>query len=57
MIIETRIFPDGKVVSEVLKREEHMCGEIYRVTARMGRLVSDEELPDCAQTQHEVSGE
>jgi hypothetical protein len=57
MIIETRIFPDGKVVTEVLDRQNHMCGEIYRVTARMGQLVSDEELPDCAPTQHEVSSD
>lgn len=48
---------DGTVVAQVLDREEHMCAEIYRVTARMGTLVSDEELPDCSPTQHEISSQ
>jgi hypothetical protein len=57
MVIETRIKADGTLVSEVIDRQQHMCGEIYRVTERMGTLVSDEELPDCSPTQHEGIGE
>jgi hypothetical protein len=56
MIIETRIKADGTIIPEVLNRENHMCAEIYRMTQRMGTLVSDEELPDCSPTQHEVLG-
>lgn len=56
MIIEARIMADGTLVTEVTDRQQHMCGEIYRITERMGTLISDEELPDCAPTQHETQG-
>jgi hypothetical protein len=57
MITKHTIKADGTLISEVIDRQHHMCGEIYRVTERLGTMVSDEELPDCSPTQHEVSGE
>jgi len=55
---ETIIFQDdGSVVAQVINRQEHMCSEIYRITNNMGTLVSDEELPDCSPTQHEITGQ
>jgi len=57
MIGTTRVYPDGKVVVEVTDRQEHLCSEVYRVTNRVGTVLSDEELPDCTPTQHEVTGE
>jgi len=45
---------DGKVITEVLDRKEHLCEDIYKVTNRMGTQLSDEELPDC-QPVHETT--
>ena len=56
MIIKATIKADGNIVTEVIDRQHHMCGEIYRITERVGKLLSDEELPDCSPTQHEVQG-
>lgn len=58
MIGTTKVYPNGNVVTEVTDRREHLCSEVYRLTSRVGTVVSDEELPDCSTpTQHEVSGE
>jgi hypothetical protein len=47
---------DGKVVHEVLNRQEHDCNEISKVTQQMGTLISDEHLPDRdCPTVHEVN--
>lgn len=53
----TKVYPNGNIITEVTNREEHLCSEVYRLTNRVGTVVSDEELPDCTPTQHEVSGE
>lgn len=53
MKCKTVISRDGKVVTEVLDRGEHLCKEVYKVTNALGKQVSDEELPDC-QTVHET---
>lgn len=47
----------GKIVTEVLDRGNHLCKEVYKVTNAIGRQVSDEEIgPDC-NTQLETTGE
>lgn len=52
MIIDVLIYPDGKLVTEVIDRQNHLCEEVYKVTGRLGTQLSDEELPDCAATAH-----
>jgi hypothetical protein len=57
MKFDVFIFPDGKIVTEVLDRGQHLCSSIYKVTNAVGRQISDENIgPEC-DTQHEVSGE
>lgn len=46
------IQPDGKIVTEVVNRGQHLCTDIYKVTARLGRQTSDEDLPDDGQSVH-----
>lgn len=42
------IKPDGKVITEVLDRGQHLCSEIYKVTNAIGKQESDDETgPDC----------
>lgn len=48
MEFDVAIHKDGKVIVEVTDRKEHLCTDIYKVTARLGKQLSDEELPDCA---------
>jgi hypothetical protein len=39
---------DGKIVTEVLDRGQHLCSEVYKVTNAVGRQLSDEEIgPEC----------
>jgi protein-arginine kinase len=39
---------DGTVVTEVLDRGQHLCGEVYKVTNAIGKQLSDEEIgPEC----------
>jgi hypothetical protein len=57
MEFKTIIQKDGKLVVEVLDRKEHLCADIYKVTARIGQQLSDEELPDCPQPVHNTIGE
>jgi len=52
-----KFYPDGRVVTEVTNRGRHLCSESYRVSERVGEVLSDEELPDCTPTQHEVVGD
>ncbi len=47
---------EGKVVTEVLDRGNHLCSEVYKVTNAIGRQVSDDEIgPEC-DTQTETNG-
>jgi len=56
MEFKVTISMDGKTVVEVINRNEHLCTDVYKVTNRLGRQISDEELPDCASpTVHEIS--
>ena len=55
MEFKVTIYKDGKVVSEVIDRGEHLCSDINKVNARLGRVLSDEEIgPECGPTAHEV---
>ena len=48
---------DGKVVTEVLDRGEHLCSNIYKVTNAVGRQESDEEIgPECDSVHETTSG-
>lgn len=56
MRIKAVIKQDGKVVTEVLERNEHLCSEVYKVTNALGKQLSDEEIgPEC-DTQTETNG-
>jgi hypothetical protein len=45
---------DGKIVTEVLDRGEHLCSQVYKVTNAVGKQLSDEEIgPECDEV-HEV---
>ncbi len=47
---------DGKVVTEVLDRGEHLCSAVYQVTSAVGKQESDENIgPEC-DTQTETNG-
>lgn len=56
MEFDAYIFPDGKLIVEVKDRGQHLCEDIYKVTARMGTQLSDEELPDCQPVHETVNG-
>jgi hypothetical protein len=48
MEFKATIKTDGKVITEVLDRGQHLCSEVYRVTNAVGKQESDEETgPDC----------
>ena len=48
MKFEVRIKTDGTVVTEVKDRGQHLCSEVYKVTNKVGRQLSDEEIgPEC----------
>ena len=53
MKCKTTITKDGKVITEVLDRGQHLCSDVYKVTNAIGKQLSDEELPDC-QPVHET---
>jgi hypothetical protein len=39
---------DGKIVTEVTDRGQHLCSEVYKVTNAVGRQLSDETIgPEC----------
>jgi len=45
---KTTIKKDGTIVTEVLDRENSDCKEVYKLTERIGRQVSEEVIgPDC----------
>lgn len=47
---------DGKIVTEVLDRGQHLCSEVYKVTNAVGKQLSDEEIgPECDKV-NEVQG-
>ncbi len=48
---------NGKIVTEVLDRGEHLCSSIYKVTNAVGRQESDEQSGPEGDTVHEISGE
>lgn len=48
MQIKATIDGEGRVVTEVLARQGHLCSEVYNVTNAVGRQISDEETgPEC----------
>lgn len=52
MKIKAVIKPDGKVITEVMERGEHLCTEVYKVTNSVGKQLSDEETgPDCDKVE------
>jgi hypothetical protein len=56
---KTVIRKDGKVITEVLDRTQgSLCSEVYKVTNRLGRQVSDEHIgPECDEVHNiETSG-
>ena len=57
MKAEVFIFPDGKVVTQVLNTGSHLCSEVYKVTNAVGKQLSDEEIgPDCATVTETQTG-
>ena len=57
MKCKTTIKKDGQVVTEVVDRGEHLCSDVYKVTSRLGRQISDEEIgPDCDSVHETVGG-
>lgn len=57
MEFKATIKTDGKVITEVLDRGQHLCSEVYKVTNAVGRQESDEETgPDCEPVT-EIAGE
>ena len=56
MKFEVLIFPDGKVITEVVDRGEHLCSQIYKVTNAVGRQISDESIGPEGDTVHEIIG-
>ncbi len=58
MSMRTKVVIDrnGKIVTEVLDRGNHLCSEVYKVTSAVGRQESDETIgPEC-DTQSETQG-
>lgn len=51
------VSPDGKTMTEVLDRGEHLCSTIYKVTNAVGRQVSDEQIGPEGDEVHEVQGD
>lgn len=48
MIFKIEVAPNGDVTTEVVDRQEHLCDQVYRITNKLGKQLSDEELPDCS---------
>jgi hypothetical protein len=56
MKCKVTISKDGKVVTEVIDRGQHLCSTVYKVTQMLGKQLSDEEIgPEC-DTQTEIQG-
>ena len=53
---KTTIRKDGKIVTEVIDRGQHLCSEVYKVTNAVGRQLSDEHIGPEGDTVHEVEG-
>ena len=53
---KTTIRNDGKIVTEVIDRGQHLCSEVYKVTNAVGRQLSDEHIGPEGDTVHEVEG-
>jgi len=51
------IAPDGKTMTEVIDRGEHLCSTIYKVTNAVGRQLSDEQIGPEGDEVHEVQGD
>jgi hypothetical protein len=47
---------DGKVVTEVLERGEHLCTEVYKVTNAIGKQLSDEHTGPEGDRVEEING-
>jgi len=46
------IYPDGKTVTEVIDREDSICGNIKTLTNALGTEESDEHIgPDCDRAE------
>lgn len=56
MKMEVFIYPDGKVVTQVMDRGSHLCSEVYKVTNAIGKQLSDEEIGPEGDTVHEIQG-
>lgn len=53
---KTTIKKDGKLVTEVIDRGEHLCSSVTKVTNAIGRQISDEEIGPEGDTVQEVEG-
>ncbi len=54
---KTTIKKDGKIITEVLDRGNHLCSEVYKVTNAVGKQLSDEEIgPECDTQTETTSG-
>jgi hypothetical protein len=60
MLVKATIMknPAGRVVTEVIDRQEHLCSNVYNVTNSLGRQISDEDIgPECdPQTETTTDG-
>lgn len=54
---KTTITPEGKLVTEVINRNEHLCSAVYKVTNACGKQESDEETGPDQEPMTEVAGE
>lgn len=57
MKVQITINNDGKVITEVLDRGQHLCSDVYKVTNAIGKQESDEEIgPECDSVHETTSG-
>lgn len=55
MKVQFDIYPDGRVVTEVLERQNDNCDNVHQLTQGLGHTESDEKTgPDCNEV-HEGS--
>lgn len=48
MRVQITINNEGKVITEVIDRGQHLCSDVYKVTNAIGKQESDEEIgPEC----------
>lgn len=48
MKFQVRIQPDGKILTEVVDRGQHLCSDVYKVTNAVGQALSEDEIgPEC----------